>query len=81
MAKRADDSEADPEGRDDRCFEVSRANAIVDAVSGRAARASETRRPSRETAPPLFDLTSLQREANRRFGWSARRALNAATAA
>ncbi|HZO09538.1 MAG TPA: DNA topoisomerase, partial [Myxococcota bacterium] len=27
---------------------------------------------------PLFDLTSLQREANRRFGWSARRALSAA---
>ena len=26
------------------------------------ARASETRKPSRESAPPLFDLTSLQRE-------------------
>src|SRR5262249_16841182 len=28
--------------------------------------------------PPLFDLTSLQREGNRRFGWSARRTLSAA---
>jgi DNA topoisomerase-3 len=72
------ESEQDAEARDDRLFEVARANAIVDAVSGRPAQAREARRPSRETAPPLFDLTSLQREANRRFGWSARRALNAA---
>jgi DNA topoisomerase-3 len=72
------ESEDDGEARDDRCFDVARANAIVDAVRGRSAQARETRRPSRETAPPLFDLTSLQREANRRFGWSARRALNAA---
>ena len=42
------------------------------------ANAEETRKPSRETAPPLFDLTSLQREANRRFGWTARRTLSAA---
>jgi DNA topoisomerase-3 len=72
------ESEQDGEARDDRCFDVARANAIVEAASGRAGEARETRRPSRETAPPLFDLTSLQREANRRFGWSARRALNAA---
>jgi DNA topoisomerase-3 len=75
----------DGDARDDRCFDFERANAIVEAVNvrpagvtDRPARARETRRPSRETAPPLFDLTSLQREANRRFGWSARRALNAA---
>jgi DNA topoisomerase-3 len=71
-------ADGDSEARDDRCFDVARANAIVDAVRGRSAQARETRRPSRETAPPLFDLTSLQREANRRFGWSARRARNAA---
>ena len=33
---------------------------------------------SDEAPPPLFDLTSLQREANRRFSWSARRTLSAA---
>ena len=54
------------------------ARAIAARVLGRPGNASETRKPSRESAPPLFDLTSLQREANRRFGWSARRTLSAA---
>jgi len=66
------------EQRDDRIFENARANALVEQTSGQPAAAGETRKPSRETAPPLFDLTSLQREGNRRFGWSARRTLNAA---
>jgi DNA topoisomerase-3 len=68
----------DSERRDDRIFDEARAAAIVAAVSGRAGSADETRNPSRESAPPLFDLTSLQREGNRRFGWSARRTLSAA---
>jgi DNA topoisomerase-3 len=68
----------DGEARDDRIFDEARARAIVQAVSGRTGSASETRKPSRETAPPLFDLTSLQREGNRRFSWSARRTLSAA---
>lgn len=66
------------EQRDDRIFEGERANQLLELVSGKSAAASETRKPSRETAPPLYDLTSLQREGNRRFGWSARRTLNAA---
>ncbi len=70
--------EDQPELKDERIFEVERANAAVEAVGGRAGAARETRKPSRETAPQLFDLTSLQREGNRRFGWSARRTLNAA---
>jgi DNA topoisomerase-3 len=70
--------EDEPERRDDRLFDAAQANAVLEAVGGRAGLARETRKPSRETAPPLFDLTSLQREANRRFGWSARRTLNAA---
>ena len=68
----------DDEARDDRIFDEARASAIVQAVAGRTGAASETRKPSRETAPPLFDLTSLQREGNRRFSWSARRTLGAA---
>jgi DNA topoisomerase-3 len=69
---------ADDEARDDRIFDLARAEAIV--ARGRAGEglASETRKPSRESAPPLFDLTSLQRQGNRRFGWSARRTLSAA---
>jgi len=68
----------DAEFKDDRIFEEKRAEAIVAAVAGRQAIAEETRKPSRETAPSLFNLTALQREANRRFGWSARRTLSAA---
>ncbi len=36
------------------------------------------KREQRERAPMLYDLTSLQREANTRFGFSARRTLGAA---
>ena len=68
----------DDEAREDRIFDSARAEAIAAAVTGQGGSASETRKPSRESAPPLFDLTSLQREGNRRFGWSARRTLSAA---
>jgi DNA topoisomerase III len=64
--------------RDDRIFDEARARRVVAAAAGQPGAASETRKPSRESAPPLFDLTSLQREGNRRFGWSARRVLGAA---
>jgi len=64
--------------REDRLFDAARAREIAAAAARGAARASETRKPSKESAPPLFDLTSLQREGNRRFGWSARRTLSAA---
>jgi DNA topoisomerase III len=70
--------ENDGEARDDRIFDEARARAVAEAVAGRSGEAEETRKPSRETAPPLFDLTSLQREANRRFSWTARRTLSAA---
>jgi len=71
-------ADEDDERKDDRIFDEARALAIVAAVTGQAGVAEETRKPSRESAPPLFDLTSLQREGNRRFGWSARRTLGAA---
>lgn len=70
--------EGDDEARDDRIFDEARAREIAAAVEGRAGTAEETRKPSRESAPPLFDLTSLQREAIRKFGWTARRTLSAA---
>ena len=71
-------AEGEDEARDDRIFDEARARAIAAAVEGRAGEAEETRKPSRESAPPLFDLTSLQREAIRKFGWTARRTLSAA---
>ncbi len=69
---------SDDQAKDDRIFDSERAARIVAAVTGQPALAGETRKPSRETAPQLFDLTSLQREANSRLGWSARRTLSAA---
>jgi DNA topoisomerase-3 len=72
------ESSEDDQRKDDRIFDEQRAQAIVEAVRSRVGAAGETRKPSSETAPPLFDLTSLQREGNRRFGWSARRTLGAA---
>lgn len=72
------DDESRPQAKADRIFHQDRAMQIVAKVTGKPAIATETRKPSRESAPPLFDLTSLQREANRRFGWSAARTLQAA---
>lgn len=71
-------STEDDQEKADRLFDKAKAEAIIARLSGRPAEASETRKPSKEAPPPLFDLTSLQREGNRRFGWSARRTLNAA---
>ena len=70
--------EANPERRADRLFDEQRASAIVAAIADKQGRASETRKPSRDSAPPLFDLTSLQRTANSTLRWSAARTLQAA---
>ena len=68
-------------GHRDRITDPAKRDAIVALLETKpAAVATETRKDSKETAPPLFDLTSLQREANRRLGFSARRALSIAQA-
>ncbi|NJK90236.1 MAG: hypothetical protein HC923_13195, partial [Myxococcales bacterium] len=68
----------DDDQREDRLFDEAKAREIVEKTRGKMGVASETQKPSRDNPPLLFDLTSLQREANSRFGWSARRTLNAA---
>lgn len=71
---------ADPDlpRKDDWITEKETLEAIEKAVLGKTGTAKETRKPQRETARQLFDLTSLQREANSRFGYSAKRTLQAA---
>ncbi|MBI3928127.1 MAG: DNA topoisomerase 3 [Armatimonadetes bacterium] len=64
--------------KDDWILDKDQLDRILEEVRGKQADARETRKPQKESAPPLFDLTSLQREANRRFGYSARRTLQAA---
>ncbi|MEJ7781456.1 MAG: DNA topoisomerase 3 [Solirubrobacteraceae bacterium] len=55
------------------------AQAIVDAVRGQRGEITKLDKKRRkERAPMLYDLTSLQRDANTRFGFSARRTLAAA---
>jgi DNA topoisomerase-3 len=56
--------------------EAERVRAAVDAGQGTITKLEKTTR--KEIAPLLYDLTSLQREANTRFGFSARRTLGAA---
>jgi DNA topoisomerase-3 len=68
------------EGDETRIFgDLSRADAIVAKVSGADGIVeSIERKEQSERAPLLYDLTSLQRDANRRYGFSARRTLQAA---
>src|ERR671939_2077194 len=67
------------EGDETRLKEAKRAEEIAGKVAGKAGRVeSVERKEQSERAPLLYDLTSLQRDANRRFGFSARRTLQAA---
>ncbi len=63
-----------------RLMDAATAKAIVARCAGQTAEVSETSKPSSQAAPLLFDLTSLQREANQRFGLSARQTLAIAQA-
>ncbi len=53
--------------------------AIVEACEGKDAKITKLeKKKQKERAPMLYDLTTLQREANTRYGFSARRTLSAA---
>ena len=70
----------DAELRSDRLWSEADALAIAEAVQGQPATVTEEAKPSTQAAPLLYDLTSLQREANSRFGFSARTTLSIAQA-
>ncbi|MCX8115511.1 MAG: DNA topoisomerase, partial [Burkholderiaceae bacterium] len=72
--------EDDPDARPERLWDRSKAEAIVEACRDKTGTVSEEAKPSTQTAPLLFDLTSLQREANGRFGFSAKTTLSLAQA-
>ena len=67
--------ENDAEKKADRVWSQAEAQAIADAARGQSATVSEESKPTTQAAPGLFDLTSLQREANGRFGFSAKTTL------
>jgi DNA topoisomerase-3 len=72
--KKDDDQHARPE----RLWEKEKADAIKARCEGKPGIIEETRKPKKESCPLLFDLTSLQREASNKFGFSAKRTLQIA---
>ncbi|NYT84526.1 DNA topoisomerase III [Pollutimonas harenae] len=67
--------ERDPEKRDSRLWSSTAAQTIVMACREQPGKVTEESKPSTQISPALFDLTSLQREANSRFGFSAKTTL------
>ncbi|MGF1448053.1 MAG: DNA topoisomerase III [Opitutales bacterium] len=69
----------DPHDRADRIWEKAQAEAILQAVQATgSADVSDEKKRSKQSSGRLYDLTSLQREANGRFGFSAGRTLSIA---
>ena len=71
-------AEPDAELKADRLWTEHDAKAIADAVRGQTATVTEESRPTTQAPGLLFDLTSLQREANGKFGFSAKTTLQIA---
>jgi DNA topoisomerase III len=70
----------DAEARADRLWNAADAQAIAEACKGQPAHVSEEAKPTTQSSPLLYDLTTLQREANSRFGFSAKTTLSIAQA-
>ncbi len=70
----------DPEARADRLWSERDAEAIREAAKGQPASVTEEAKPSTQSSPGLYDLTTLQREANSRLGFSAKTTLSIAQA-
>lgn len=76
--KKPTGDDADADQRADRLWDQREALAIVEAVRGKAASVTEESKPTTQASGLLYDLTSLQREANGRFGFSAKTTLQLA---
>ena len=68
----------DPERRENRLWQASEAQLIAQSCLNQLGTVTEEAKPSSQLSPMLFDLTSLQREANSRFGFSAKVTLSIA---
>ncbi len=73
--KRDTSRDADVDLRPERIWDQAQAEAIRAKCLGRPGIVTEESKPSSQLPPLLFDLTSLQREANARFGFSAKTTL------
>ncbi|MFV0437580.1 MAG: DNA topoisomerase III [Desulfopila sp.] len=72
--------ESNSGARADRIWDADKALAIREKCTGKPAQVAESSKQSSQRSPQLFDLTSLQREANSRFGFSAKNTLALAQA-
>jgi DNA topoisomerase-3 len=70
--------ENDPEQKENRLWTRAAAEAVAETCRGKPGTVTEESKPSSQLSPMLFDLTSLQREANGRFGFSAKTTLSIA---
>ncbi|MBU0960475.1 MAG: DNA topoisomerase III, partial [Proteobacteria bacterium] len=70
----------DEHSRADRLWDEKKADTLIEKCKGKPALVSETSKSSSQRAPQLYDLTALQREANNRFGFSAKNTLSLAQA-
>src|SRR5205085_2192205 len=68
----------DEDRRSERLWDLAKAEEIRQKVRNQSGEISEEKKPTTQASPLLYDLTSLQREANGRFGFSARRTLQIA---
>ena len=68
----------DAEQKESRVWTEAAAKSVVAACRNQPGVVTEESKPRFEAAKPLFDLTSLQREANGRFGFSAKTTLSLA---
>jgi DNA topoisomerase-3 len=73
--KRTDGKDGDAEQRAERLWEKTRAEGIRAKCLGQPGTVTEESKPATQLSPLLFDLTTLQREANGRFGFSAKNTL------
>lgn len=68
----------DPNNKPDRIWSLEQAEAIRSKCQGKSGTVTEEKKATTEAPKLLFDLTTLQREANSRYGFSARRTLQIA---
>ena len=64
----------------DRIWKIEEADAIIANCTGKPTTIKEESKKTSQSSPPLYDLTSRQREANSRFGFSAKNTLGIAQA-
>jgi DNA topoisomerase III len=78
--KFARDRNGDAELKAERCWSQDQAEVLRNKCLGKPGVVTEESKPTSQVSPLLYDLTSLQREANSRFGFPAQRTLQIAQA-